>query len=98
MRSASGDDLSSLTSSMRSDVTIASIETSIMSDSMIQSQGSDSLEGLRPSRSRKKRNVKEAVIADEDHEKPETLMSSSVTSSIGNGRYSDLKFFYEKNP
>ncbi|XP_012253946.2 serine/threonine-protein kinase 11-interacting protein isoform X2 [Athalia rosae] len=81
-RFSSGDDLSSLTSSVRSDLTSTSIETTMFTESMIQSQYSDPPESVRSSKGRKKTNVTVAVIAGDDCDKDEITLSSSIASSI----------------
>ncbi|XP_046739064.1 serine/threonine-protein kinase 11-interacting protein isoform X2 [Diprion similis] len=80
-RSVSGDDLASLTNSIRSDVTSTSSETIIFNESLTQSQRLDVTIDERP-KSRKKKNVKEAVITDIDHNKEDVKLDSSLISNI----------------
>ncbi|XP_024935876.1 serine/threonine-protein kinase 11-interacting protein isoform X2 [Cephus cinctus] len=79
VRSVSRDDLASLSGSVTSDVTSASVETSIINASMTESQSSELMKSVEKSvmRSRRKRNVKEAVIAEF-----KTIESSTPISSI----------------
>ncbi|XP_046416522.1 serine/threonine-protein kinase 11-interacting protein isoform X2 [Neodiprion fabricii] len=80
-RSVSGDDLASLSNSIRSDVTSTSFETMIFNESLTQSQCSDVTKHERP-KSRKKRNITDAVITDIDHSKQDGKLDSSLISNI----------------
>lgn len=81
VRSPSKDDLGSMSGSITSNVTSLSIQNTYHID-LMASQRSELMESSEriSTRNRKKKYVREAVIADDDDQETETNMSSSIAS------------------
>nr|XP_050864939.1 serine/threonine-protein kinase 11-interacting protein isoform X2 [Vespula vulgaris] len=81
--SGSRENFVSLSNSATSDNTLSSLDSSISKDFLIKNRGSDISARVEKSfiKNKKKTNVKEAVIAEEDHEKKDSINKSDVSSS-----------------
>ncbi|XP_043681412.1 serine/threonine-protein kinase 11-interacting protein isoform X2 [Vespula pensylvanica] len=81
--SGSRENFVSLSNSATSDNTLSSLDSSISQDFLIKNRGSDISARVEKSfiKNKKKTNVKEAVIAEEDHEKKDSINKSDVLSS-----------------
>lgn len=81
--SVSRENFASLSNSAISNNTFSSLDSSISKDYTIKNQGSAEKSFLK---SKKKTNVKEAVIAEEDYERKDTINKSDILSSSHLGK------------
>lgn len=85
----------SLSNSATSDNTLSTLDSLISKDFLIKNRGSDISTRVEKSflKNKKKTNVKEAVITEEDHEREDSINKSDILSSSHLGKNIKLNIF-----